>query len=270
MISNVLLVVGAAFLSAALRTYRHPVLFRLGTFGMVGTSFLAGWLIAGSVTVGVAFVAIWFLLPWVEILTRARRMRVPLKRILEPVAPPARAAFPELAELSGDLEEAGFVHADDVAWEHAETRHFFRLFTNPVTRAHAAICLVEQSGFSLPYLMVLSRTESGRVLMTWNYAYSYGLRLPPNLVVRRVGADESVADLLKAHQELQATAAPETLRSAEPTCAKEEMETELREQLEHNLACGLLLRDGPELIRYSARGMFFLWTQFLRDFVRLS
>jgi len=51
--------------------------------------------------------------------------------------------------------------------------------------------------------------------------------------------------------------------------ARTEIEEEMREQLEHNLASGLLKRDG-ELIRYSVRGMFFLWFQFLRDFVRMS
>ena len=78
MISDILLVVGVGVLSAGLRSFGHPVLFRVGTIGMVLTSFLAGWLIGGSLALGFAFAATWFLLPWLEILTRIRRMRLPI------------------------------------------------------------------------------------------------------------------------------------------------------------------------------------------------
>lgn len=268
MISDVLLVLGAGFAAAALRTCRHPVLFRIGTFAMVGTSFLAGWLIAGSLAVGGAFAATWFLLPWVEILTRARTLRVPFDRTLEPVNPPAASEFPELHELTQECEELGFSEADDVAWSHGETRHFFRLLTNSDLRTHAAICLVEQSGLFFPYVMLVSRTRDGRVLMTWNYAFSYGLRLPPNLVVSRVPAGTSISEMVRSHSGLQGVVTVDDLLPALPDKARQDMQDDLREQLEHNLSCGLLLRDGPDLIRYSGRGMFFLWLQFLRDFVR--
>jgi hypothetical protein len=49
-----------------------------------------------------------------------------------------------------------------------------------------------------------------------------------------------------------------------------EFEKDLRLQLEHNIARGILTRDGEKLIRYSVRGWFFLWGQFLREFVKLS
>ena len=49
-----------------------------------------------------------------------------------------------------------------------------------------------------------------------------------------------------------------------------DIERELRTQLEHNIARGILVRDKNEMIRYSVRGMFFLWGQFLREFIRFS
>lgn len=55
MISDLFFVVGAGVLAMALRNYGHPVMFRLGTFGLVATSFLAGWLLGGSVSLGVIF-----------------------------------------------------------------------------------------------------------------------------------------------------------------------------------------------------------------------
>ena len=62
MISNVLLVLGVAVLSAALRTVHHPVFRRLSTLGIVSTSFLAGWLLGGSVWLGAALAASWLFL----------------------------------------------------------------------------------------------------------------------------------------------------------------------------------------------------------------
>ena len=38
----------------------------------------------------------------------------------------------------------------------------------------------------------------------------------------------------------------------------------------HNLAMGVLKKTSEGQIRYSWRGMLFIWFQFLRDLVRLS
>ena len=86
-ISHLLLILGAAVLSAALRSFQNPMLFRLGTLGIVATSFLAGWLLGGSLVLGVVLAASWLLLPWLEILTKVRRLRLPIDRRLEPRTP---------------------------------------------------------------------------------------------------------------------------------------------------------------------------------------
>jgi hypothetical protein len=44
----------------------------------------------------------------------------------------------------------------------------------------------------------------------------------------------------------------------------------LRAQIAHNLAIGVLKMDAGGAVRYSWRGMMFIWLQFLRDLVRLS
>ena len=98
-----MLVVGVGVLSVGLRSFQTPVLFRLGTFGLVATSFLAGWLLGESVALGVVFASTWFLLPWLEILTRVRRMRLPLHRSLEKCPPPPASHFPGFGELSDEL-----------------------------------------------------------------------------------------------------------------------------------------------------------------------
>lgn len=272
MISDLMLVVGVGVLSAALRSFRQAFLFRLGTLGLVATSFLAGWLLGGSLILGVFFAAMWFLLPWLEILTRIRRLRLPLDRRLTPSTPPTRAVFPQFSELSDEMEAAGFVFVEDTAWSHEATRQFFRVFQNAASRTIAAICFVEQNEFAFYYITFTSRTADGRTFLTWNYPFSFGLRLPPAYALNRVDGEKPIPDLVTLHETFLAAhgiARPD-LRDVPPDEVTADMQRELRAQLDHNLACGLLVKDGPEMIRYSVRGMFFLWFQFLRDFVRLS
>lgn len=270
MISDILLVVGVGVLSAALRSYRHPVFFRLGTLGLVATSFLAGWLLGESVWIGAAFVAMWFLLPWVEILTRVRAMRLPLERRLEPVAPPNCERFPMLGELNDEMDEEGFEYARDVEWHYGETRQFFRILVHPERHVTGIICLAEQAGMAFYYVAFRSRAADGRSFLTWNYPFSYSLELPPSFHVRRIGGELSVPALLEAHAELLRTAGDTAWIAPVAETATDDVERELREQFDHNLASGLLQKDGPDLIRYSPRGLFYLWCQFLRDFVRIS
>ena len=49
-----------------------------------------------------------------------------------------------------------------------------------------------------------------------------------------------------------------------------EIQKDLRAQIAHNLAQGVLMEAGGGKIRYSWRGLFFIWIQFLRDLLRLS
>jgi hypothetical protein len=56
----------------------------------------------------------------------------------------------------------------------------------------------------------------------------------------------------------------------EPEQLGEQLEADMRRQIAHNLRSGVLKRDGEKMIRYSARGLLFLWLQFLRDLIRLS
>lgn len=272
MIFELMIVAGVAVLSAALRSFGHPVLFRLGTFGMVATSFLAGCLIGGSVLLGVIFAATYFFLPWVDILTRVRRMRFPLDRCLEPCAPPPRGSFPSLEELSDEMESLGFEYLEDANWKDANTRQFYRLFYNGESRILAAICLVEQNEFAFYYVALTGRTPDGGMFLTWNYPFSYGLHMHPKVLQNRVTGEKSIGELVALHGEFLASrnVASGDLCNRNAEGIRMELQGELREQLDHNINLGILKREEGRMIRYSLRGMFFLWVQFLRDFVRFS
>ena len=272
MISSLLLVFGVGVLSVSFRSFRHPALFLAGTFGMVATSFLAGWLLGGSLVIGAIFAATWFLLPWVEILTRVRRMRLPMDRRLESRPPPARAAFPEFNELSDEIESAGFEYWEDAGWEHDRIRQFYRFYYSERTRTLAAICLIEQDEMAFYYVALTSRAPNGRIFMTWNYPFSYGLHLQPSISLNRGGGALSVAELASSHaSHLERLAVrPEDLCLVGAEGIRDRVQGEMREQVDHNLACGILKREDGNMIRYTVRGMVFLWFQFLRDFGRLS
>ena len=272
MISSLMLVVGVGVLSVGLRSFQVPVLFRLGTFGLVATSFLAGWLLGESLALGVVFASTWFLLPWLEILTRVRRMRLPLHRSLEKCPPPPASHFPGFGELSDELEAMDFEYVDDVNWRHEDTRHFYRLFYCAAKRTAGAICLVEHDGVSFYYASFSSRTADGRIFLTWNYPFSYGMHPLPRTVMNRIDGMPGIKELADEHEVFLAarTNGENDLVESDSATLRDEVERDLKLQIEHNIDKGILARDGEEMIRYSLRGMFFLWTQFLREFVRLS
>lgn len=272
MTSHLLLVLGVAVLSAALRSFQHPVLFRMGTLCVVATSFLAGWLLGDSVALGIVLAASWLFLPWLEILTRVRRLRLPLERILQNRTPPNRTTFPGFVEMTDEIEQSGFEHLGDMGWDFENNRHFYRVLSDPAGKLKASICLTEQEDFSFYYLTLTSRASDGRVFMTWNYPFSYGLKLQPRLKLNRFPGRQSFAAMLSAHERfLQHEKISEgNLIDESPEETVSTMQREMRDQITHNIDVGVLKRDGEHFIRYTTRGMFYLWFQFLRDLVRLS
>lgn len=270
MLFEILIVAGVGTLAFALRSFNQPVLFRAGTLGLVGTSFLAGWLIGGSLVAGILFASTWFLLPWMEILTRVRRMRMPVERILESRPPPPRSVFPALEELSSEMESCGFAYVEDIGWTHDDTRHFSRHFLNPDRTTISAVCLIEQGEFAFYYVFFRSKASDGRLAITWNYPFSYGLHQYPGTLLNRVAGEQSIEDLSRSHARFLPESLGSNPRTVDPDAIQNELQEDFRGQLDHNLACGILRREGVLTIRYTVRGMFFLWFQFLRDFVRFS
>ncbi|HEV7949999.1 MAG TPA: hypothetical protein VGP24_09555, partial [Glaciihabitans sp.] len=88
MIPHILLILGLATLSLALRSFRHVLAKKLGGVGILCTSFFAGYLLSGVWQVGVFCALSWFLLPWLEILTRIRKLTLPLEKNLRQKTPP--------------------------------------------------------------------------------------------------------------------------------------------------------------------------------------
>jgi hypothetical protein len=92
--TNLLIVAGVLVLSFALRTSGLRILRKVGALGILGATFLAFFFFTDSIAAGVVGVLLWFLLPWVELLTRIRRLRLPIGKVLEREAPPVTRASP--------------------------------------------------------------------------------------------------------------------------------------------------------------------------------
>jgi hypothetical protein len=255
-----------------LRSFANPVLFKLGSLGILGTSFLAGYLLTGRWEIGAACGLAWLLLPWLEILTRVRETRLPRVKPLRHQVPPSNDIFPDLASLTEELEEEGFNQVEDAGWNWEDDRQFFRLFYKSDERLQASICLVDQNDFAFYYLSFSSRSHDGTAWTTWNYPFSYSMKFSPQFRTNRLRGDLGVLELIEGHRKFLAKSgvSAESVLPAKPEEMQIDLQKDMEKQIDHNLAVGLLLPEEEGMVRYSWRGMFFIWGQFLRDFLRFS
>ena len=101
---------------------------------------------------GFAAAMSWLFLPWLEILTRIRALRLPKENSFGRKARRPRTLSQRSSEITREIEDEGFVHVGDAGWDWEDYRQFFRLFYREEDRAQAAICLNEQRDFSFYYL----------------------------------------------------------------------------------------------------------------------
>src|SRR5207302_1048642 len=104
MLFGLLLTLGVAVLSVALRSYQTALAQKVGALGVLIASFLAVYFITGNAGWGLAGAASWLFLPWLEILTRIRTLRLPKEKRLRPKSPPSPSLFPALDEISRNFE----------------------------------------------------------------------------------------------------------------------------------------------------------------------
>src|SRR5438876_6072236 len=201
MLFGVLLTLGVAVLSFGLRTFQNSYAQKAGALGVLAATFLAVYFIWGSWTWGVVAAASWLFLPWLEILTRIRALRLPKEKQLRPKSPPSSDTFPALSEITREIEDEVFAQAGDAGWDWEDYRQFFRLFYKEEDRAQAAICLNEQHDLSFYYLRISLRRKNGAVWTTWNYPLSYGLKLTPQFRINRQRPDQSFWQLYQSHRE---------------------------------------------------------------------
>ncbi|MEM0895872.1 MAG: hypothetical protein AAGJ79_03225 [Verrucomicrobiota bacterium] len=268
-----LLVIGVAVFSFACRTYAHPLVRKLGGVGVLATTFLIAYFLSGRDPLwGVAGVLFWFFLPWIELITRVRQLRLPLEKKMHHRFPPNREIFPGLHELTRDVEDEGFEHVEDSGWEWENTNQFVRMFYNEEQKLEASIYLTEQQGIAFAYFSVSSESEDGRKLTTWNYPFAYTMKFAPDTRINRVINAGSFIDLLNSHDQflIENAVFDEDLVKRDPEELQKDLESNMKKQVNHNLDQGLIRLSGDGTFRYSWRGLFYLWTQFIVQMVKYS
>src|SRR5215469_3141907 len=271
MLFGLFLTLGVAVLSIALRSFQNSYSQKAGALGILVTTFLAVYFATNSFLLGATGAVSWLFLPWLEILTRIRALRLPKEKQLRPKSPPSSDTFPALAEITHEIENEGFAHVGDAGWDWEDYRQFFRLFCKEEDRAQAAICLNEQHDLSFYYLRISSRAKNGIVWTTWNYPLSYGLKLTPQFRINRQRPDQSFWQLYQSHREFlrDNTIDLNTVDAMDEERIQTEIEKDLRDQIAHNIDEGVLKETPDGEVKYSWRGMLYLWCQFLIDLVRL-
>ncbi len=264
--------VGLVALTAAFFSFPHPVCRRLGILSLGAATFAAGYLATGNLWIGAACVSAVLLLPWVEILLRIRKLRLPLRKQLRQSTPPSREMFPALTELSDDIEASGFEHVADLGWEMDGYRQFLRLFAHPKKHEEAAITYVEQNQLGFHFTSVTSRGLDGAVFTTWDCPVSSSLKIPPTVHLHRVAGDAPFDTLLEGHGDFLRERGVEdgALQAVDPDSVRAAVEQDMETQMQHNIREGLLEPADDGHGRYSWRGMLYLWFQFLRDIFRFS
>src|SRR5437016_1633008 len=127
MLFGVFLTLGVAVFSVGLRSFQNSYAQKAGALGILATTFLAVYFIAGSWVWGLVAAVAWLFLPWLEILTRIRALRLPKEKQLRPKSPPSTDSFPALTEITRGIESEGFVHVGDTGWDWEDYRQLFRL-----------------------------------------------------------------------------------------------------------------------------------------------
>jgi hypothetical protein len=207
-----------------------------------------------------------------EILTRVRRLKLPLEKSLRHKTPPNSETFPALNEITEEIEGEQFEHTNDAGWDWEDYAQFFRIFYKASERTQTAICLIDQRDVAFFYLSISSRAKDGTIWTTWNYPFSYSLKLVPQWRVNRLRGDQTFLQIYESHRQFlnQNRVRLDDLEELDAEQIQEEIQKDLRAQITHNIAAGVLKQNAAGEIRYSWRGMIFIWFQFLRDLVRLS
>jgi hypothetical protein len=271
MFSSILLVLGVAVLGMAFRSFHHPVMQRLGIICLLVISFLIGYIASGSWLAGLAVASIWIFLPWLEILTRVRALRMPVERELQHKNPPGRDLFPKLDDLTDEIQQEGFELVNDLGCDWDSQQQFLRLFHRDSDQTQAALCLIDQGEIAFYYISLMTRSQDGQVFTTWNYPFSYALKFLPQTHIQRVRPTLSFTAICASHQAMLSRLAvsSDSVLKLDPLQIQELLQQDLSAQITHNVKVGLLAPVDSQKVRYTWRGMFYLWFRFLWDFVRL-
>lgn len=267
-----LIVIGLFVMAAALRTSRKNLSRKTGALVFLIASFYLFYSMCGYICAGLLGASLWFFLPWVEIMTRVRHLRMPMNNRLSHRTLPNPSFFPNAVEAAAGMEEADFEHVADCTWHWSGMHQHHRLFWNPEERAFATVCLCEQDDVAFAFIAITSTDSSGKIWRTTNFPFSPSLQCCPKLNWNHVPCEKSCFhQILRDHRQYleKKNIQAEELLIPDPECLEETIENEMKRQIDHNLDAGIIQLTGDGHFQYSGRGLIFLWSQLIKDMIRL-
>ena len=253
------------------RTFESRWIQKAGWVALLVASYLLGWWLTGSHVAGSMSVLIWFLLPGFEIATKVRSLRFPLRQQVKGRFAPSNEVFPQLNELTDELEACGYEVIEDAGWTSQDIDHFVRLFYHAERRIQAAISLSFQGEMGVSYVSLTTRFEDGSIFSTTSFPHPPTMEFTSDHVVNRLTEVESVAALDQKHRELlkQKGLRIEKTLELDTEQMTKLMEEEMGQQVDHNLKRGLIEKASETEFRYSWRGCLFLWFQMVKEMIRI-
>lgn len=270
-LQQILYVAATIVFAVACRSFDNRFIQKLGWLALLGASYLSGYYLTDTHVGGGIFIGAWFMLPWLEIIFRVRRLRFPIKSEVKHRFPPSREVFPELSDLSSEAEDAGFTEVGDTGWQWSQTDHFMRLFYHAEKRTQAAIALAQQGDFGFSYVSLTSRTHGGITFTTTNYPFAATMKHSPKQRLNRFAHAASFEDLLERHAHfLQKEGVQlEELALQDTEYLHAYIERDMSVQIDHNITAGVIEPTGNGEFRYSWRGCIFLYWQVVKDMLRV-
>jgi hypothetical protein len=269
---HILFIIGILLFALACRTFQNRWLAKLGWVAVLVASYLTGyWLGEESHFWGITALALWLVFPWVEILGHVRKLRFPIESKVRHRFPPSREVFPDLEEITAEVEAAGFEKADDAGWKWEETDHFIRILYHPVKKMQATISIAQQGDFVFSHANLTTRLQDGRSMVTTNYPFSFTMKLVPQQLMHRCDNADTFEAMVASHEEFLERQAilPEQVEAQDPDSLHSAIASDLAKQVDHNLTSGVIVRADEGHFRYSWRGCFFLWVQVVKDMIRV-
>lgn len=266
------IVIGLLLMAIALRTARRAWVRKLGALVFLAASFALFYFISGSYWFGALGVVLWFFLPWVELLTRVRRMKLPMDNRLRHVAVPNASFFPNAQETVERMVSEGFVHVTDCCWDWAGMKQHYQLYVHESTHTVASLCLCEQADVVFSFVSISSVCQGGETWRTTNYPFAPTLKYPSKFHWNHVPCTRNCfRQIWASHRDYLSKnkLCENSIAECDPDHLEEWIEDEMEEMIEHNLDQGIIEFSGDGNFCYSKKGLFYLWGQFIKDMVRL-
>jgi len=266
------IVLASVIIGIALRSCRTLFLRKLGALTFLVSSFLTFYFVFDSYFMGILGGALWFFLPWVDLLTRIRTLRLPLNFRLKFKNAPSHHHFPNASETVREIEDADYEHITDSGWEWVGMQQFSRLYWHAEHKFIASVCLCEFDNVAFAFMTVSCRTTDGKSIHTTNYPFSPTLQHSPKTHWEHLPCEKNRFSMIyedHSRHLKRLGLGDNDLLIPDPDEVVNQIESDMREQIDHNLQVGLITLTGDGHFRYSLRGLFFLWKQSVKDMIRL-